>query len=163
MDYLTHLRQKIVTDPKKLDQTLAQWHFQSKKIVFTNGCFDILHRGHVEYLAQAAALGNKLIVALNSDASIKRLKGEGRPVNDGIARATVISALEFVDLVIFFDEDTPYNIISHIMPNILVKGADYQTKDIVGYDLVTQNGGEVVTLEFVDGFSTTSVLNKIQK
>lgn len=163
MDYIKHIHEKIITDSNKLNQILSSWHSAGNKIVFTNGCFDILHRGHVEYLAKAAMLGDKLIVALNTDRSIKQLKGENRPINDEIARATVIGALEFVDLVLFFDQETPYDIIAHIKPNVLVKGADYKPENIVGYDIVTQNGGEVVTIDFVTGYSTTLTLKKLNQ
>ncbi|MGL5681631.1 MAG: D-glycero-beta-D-manno-heptose 1-phosphate adenylyltransferase [Marinifilaceae bacterium] len=163
MNHLAHIRSKIILDSNDLATKLKVWRYRDEKIVFTNGCFDILHRGHVEYLAQAAALGGRLIVALNTDASIKRLKGEERPINNAEARALLMAALEFVDMVIFFDEDTPYEVISAIVPDILVKGSDYAVEDIVGYDIVTQNGGKVCTIDFVEGYSTTSIIEKSQK
>ncbi len=134
-----------------------------KKIVFTNGCFDILHAGHVEYLRKAKALGDCLVIGVNSDASIKRLKGESRPVNSLSDRIVLLSALEFVDYVIAFEEDTPYELIQAIKPNILVKGGDYQVKDIVGADLVKENGGSVMTIPLVEGRSTTGIIKKIKK
>jgi rfaE bifunctional protein nucleotidyltransferase chain/domain len=109
---------------------------ENKKIVFTNGCFDILHRGHIEYLAKAADFGNHFIIGLNSDSSVKKLKGEDRPVNDEESRAIVLASLQFVDSIVFFKEDTPYNLIKAINPDILIKGGDYEIKDIVGYDIV---------------------------
>ncbi len=132
-----------------------------KKIVFTNGCFDILHRGHVTYLNEAKSLGDILVVGLNSDASVKRLKGPTRPVNSEQDRKFVLENLKSVDNVFIFEEDTPYNLINHIKPHVLVKGGDWKPKDIVGSDIVLENGGEVRSLNFVDGFSTTSTIEKI--
>ena len=132
---------------------------QGLKVVFTNGCFDILHRGHVEYLSKAADMGDVLVVGLNTDASVKRLKGEGRPINDEQARALVLASLSFVDAVVLFDEDTPYELIKAIRPDVLVKGADYKPEEIVGYDIVTSYGGKVETVPLVEGYSTTQLLN----
>lgn len=157
MKHLEKIYDKIL-DNKTLEQRLDSWHKEGKKIVFSNGCFDILHRGHVEYLSKAADLGDILVIGLNTDASVKRLKGPSRPVNDEKARAVVLAALEFVDAIVFFEEDTPYNLIKFVMPDILVKGKDYKAEDIVGYDIVTGNGGKVETIELVDGFSTTNIL-----
>lgn len=157
MKHLEKIYDKIL-DSKTLEQRLDSWHKEGKKIVFSNGCFDILHRGHVEYLSKAADLGDILVIGLNTDASVKRLKGPSRPVNDEKARAVVLAALEFVDAIVFFEEDTPYNLIKFVMPDILVKGKDYKAEDIVGYDIVTSNGGKVETIELVDGFSTTNIL-----
>jgi len=134
-----------------------------KKIVFTNGCFDLLHVGHIRYLAQAKKLGDFLIIGLNSDSSVKELKGEDRPINSFEDRASLLSALESVDLVIMFEEQTPENLIKDIVPDILVKGGDYNIKDIVGYQTVMQNGGQVKTLSFYDGYSSTNYINKIKK
>ena len=161
MDYLSFIENKIVTDKEHLFNILCQWRFKNEKIVFTNGCFDIVHRGHIEYLAQAAALGTKLVIGLNTDTSVKRLKGEKRPINDQQARAILLSALIFVNKVIFFDEDTPYELIKYLQPDILVKGSDYKPEDIVGYDIVKNKGGEIVTIDLTTGYSTTSILNKI--
>lgn len=157
MKHLEKIYDKIL-DNKTLEQRLDSWHKEGKKIVFSNGCFDILHRGHVEYLSKAADLGDILVIGLNTDASVKRLKGPSRPVNDEKARAVVLAALEFVDAIVFFEEGTPYNLIKFVMPDILVKGKDYKAEDIVGYDIVTGNGGKVETIELVDGFSTTNIL-----
>ena len=134
-----------------------------KKIVFTNGCFDLLHVGHIRYLAQAKKLGDFLIIGLNSDSSVKELKGVDRPINSFEDRATLLSAIESVDLVIMFEEQTPENLIKDIVPDILVKGGDYNIEDIVGYQTVMQNGGQVKTLSFYDGYSSTNYINKIKK
>ncbi len=142
---------------------LAIWRFKGEPIVFSNGCFDILHLGHVEYLAKAADLGKHLIIGLNTDASVRRLKGPSRPVQGETARAVVLASLRFVDAVILFDEDTPYNLIKAIVPDVLVKGSDYKPEEIVGYDIVTQHGGRVETIELVEGYSTTGILNRIGK
>ena len=134
-----------------------------KKVVFTNGCFDILHAGHVTYLKKARELGDILVVGLNSDASIKRLKGDSRPVNGLEDRALVLSALGFIDYVIPFEEDTPYELIKAVVPDILVKGGDYEIKDIVGRDIVEENGGKVMTIPLVEGKSTTNTINRMKE
>ena len=136
---------------------------KKKKIVFTNGCFDLLHKGHVTYLRQARKLGDRLIVGLNSDASVKRIKGPGRPVNGQKDRAEVLSELKCVDRVIIFYEDTPEKLIRKIRPDVLVKGGDWKKNKIVGADFVESYGGRVRTIPFVKGFSTTGILEKIQK
>ena len=136
---------------------------ERKKIVFTNGCFDLLHVGHIRYLAQAKKLGDFLIIGLNSDSSVKELKGEDRPINSFEDRATLLSAIESVDLVIMFEEQTPENLIKDIVPDFLVKGGDYNIEDIVGYQTVVQNGGQVKTLSFYDGYSSTNYIDKINK
>ncbi len=136
---------------------------ERKKIVFTNGCFDLLHVGHIRYLAQAKRLGDFLIIGLNSDSSVKELKGKDRPINSFEDRATLLSAIESVDLVIMFEEQTPENLIKDIVPDILVKGGDYNIEDIAGYHTVIQNGGQVKTLSFYDGYSSTNYINKINK
>ena len=136
---------------------------ERKKIVFTNGCFDLLHVGHIRYLAQAKKLGDFLIIGLNSDSSVKALKGKNRPINSFEDRAVLLSALTSVDLVVIFEEQTPANLIKDIVPDILVKGGDYNIEDIVGYHTVIQNGGKVKTLSFHDGYSSTNYINKINK
>ncbi len=146
----------------KLANQLKEWRLSGKKIVFTNGCFDILHRGHIEYLAKAADMGDILIIGLNTDNSVKRLKGESRPVNDQHARAMLLAALSFVDAVTLFDEDTPYNLIKTVMPDLLVKGGDYKIEDIVGHDIVEANGGKVVTIPLTEGYSTTKTIGKLR-
>jgi len=134
-----------------------------KKIVFTNGCFDLLHPGHLHYLYKAKSLGDILIVALNSDSSIKKLKGFKRPVNNFEFRATMLSYLNFVDLIIEFENDTPLELIQKISPNILVKGADYNESQVVGADFVKSNGGEVVLVELLKGFSSTEIIKAIKE
>ena len=136
---------------------------ERKKIIFTNGCFDLLHVGHIRYLAQAKKLGDFLIIGLNSDSSVQEIKGKDRPINSFEDRATLLSALNSVDLVIMFEEQTPENLIKDIVPDILVKGGDYNIEDIVGYQTVIQNGGQVKTLSFYDGYSSTKYINKINK
>ncbi len=135
---------------------------EGKKLVFTNGCFDIIHRGHVSYLNRAKALGDYLVVALNSDDSVRRLKGEGRPINKLEDRAFVVANLKAVDFVVSFDEDTPFEIISAIIPDVLVKGGDWQLDQIVGRDIVEANGGKVYSLPYVKNYSTTSIINKMK-
>lgn len=160
MQTLTTIKNKLLSR-EALETKLAEWRSAGETIVFTNGCFDILHRGHVEYLAQAADLGDKLIIGLNTDVSVKRLKGESRPVNDEKSRALLLSALQFVDVVVFFDEDTPYELIKQVQPDILVKGNDYKPEEIVGYDIVTAKGGKVLTIDLVEGFSTTNIIKRL--
>ena len=135
---------------------------KEKKIVFTNGCFDIIHKGHVAYLVEAKKLGDLLVIGLNSDASVKRLKGPERPINNELDRQYVMSQLKPVDFVEIFTEDTPLNLILKIMPKILVKGGDWKIEQIVGGKEVVEAGGEVFSLNFVDGYSTTSIIHKIQ-
>jgi D-glycero-beta-D-manno-heptose 1-phosphate adenylyltransferase len=163
MDHLNFIQSKILLDRSELENFLAVWRFKDQKVVFTNGCFDIIHRGHVEYLAQAASLGDQLVIGLNTDGSVKRLKGLNRPVQDENTRALVLASFSFVAKVILFDEDTPYELIKLIKPDILVKGGDYKPVDIVGYDIVTSNGGEVVTINLVEGYSTSSIISRIAK
>ncbi len=143
----------------KLVKELKQ---NGKKVVFTNGCFDILHSGHVKYLSEARKLGDALVLGLNTDASVKALKGEGRPINNEADRASVLAALGFVDFVTLFGEETPKELIDELIPDILVKGADYKPEEIVGYDTVTNNGGKVITIELVEGRSTTKTIEKIK-
>lgn len=140
------------------------WRMKGERIVFTNGCFDILHRGHVEYLQEAAALGDRLVIGVNSDASVKRQgKGPERPLNDQDSRAKVLAALRLVDAVVIFDEDTPLPLIEAIAPDVLVKGGDWIEDRIVGAEFVLKNGGEVRSLKLVDGFSTTALIEKIRR
>jgi len=139
------------------------WKFLDNKIVFTNGCFDILHLGHIEYLAKAADLGDILVLGMNTDDSVRRIKGDSRPINDERARSFVLAALKFVSGIVFFNEDTPYDLISTLQPDILVKGSDYTEDEIVGADIVKANGGEVVTIELTPGFSTTGTIDKISQ
>ena len=159
MNFIEHIQNKIVP-PSFFKERADEIHKQ--KVVFTNGCFDILHLGHITYLAHARQLGDALVVGLNSDASVRRLKGPSRPVNDQNARAKVLAALECVDYVVFFEEDTPLNIITQVVPDVLVKGGDYSIDNIVGADFVMQNGGKVLTIPFVNGFSTTSIIENLK-
>lgn len=145
-----------------MQETITAWKFAGKKVVFTNGVFDLLHLGHVTYLAKAADLGDKLIIGLNTDASVKRLKGESRPINDQNNRAALLASLFFVDAVVMFDADTPRDLIAQLLPDVLVKGADYTVDQIAGSKEVLANGGEVKTITLVDGYSSTSIINRIK-
>lgn len=162
MTQLEVIENKILTN-EGLEQRIAQWKEQNLKIVFTNGCFDLLHLGHVDYLAKAKDLGDRLIIGVNTDASVRRLKGEFRPLQDENSRLHLLAALEVVDAVVLFDEDTPYELIKQVQPDILVKGADYKPESIVGYDIVTSRGGKVETIEYLEGYSTTSIEQRILK
>ncbi len=161
MSNLNLIENKILT-AEKLAPLLNIWRFQDKKIVFTNGCFDLLHLGHIDYLSRAADLGNKLVIGLNSDRSASELKGPKRPITDQRSRASILESLFFVNAVVLFDEPTPYELISFIKPDILVKGSDYSIDKIVGADLVLKNKGEVKTLNYIDGYSTTAIEKKIR-
>ena len=161
MNYFENIKNKIL-DGDRLTAWLDDCKRNNKTIVFSNGCFDILHRGHVEYLAKAAAFGDVMIIGLNTDASVKRLKGHSRPVNDEKARAFVLAGLEFVSAVVLFDDDTPYNLIKTVQPDVLVKGSDYKPENIVGYDIVTAKGGRVETIDLVEGYSTTGIINRMK-
>jgi D-beta-D-heptose 7-phosphate kinase/D-beta-D-heptose 1-phosphate adenosyltransferase len=152
--------EKIVGTDGELDAQLMNWRKQGLRIGFTNGCFDILHPGHVKVLTAARGACDRLIVGLNSDASVKRLKGDGRPVQDERARAEVLAALEAVDLVVIFEEDTPAKLIARVKPSVLVKGGDYTREQVVGHDIVEAGGGEVVLVDVLPGFSTTSLVNR---
>lgn len=163
MKSLIKLRQKIFKNKEALASILHAWQQENKKIVFTNGCFDILHRGHIEYLAKAADFGDVLVIGLNSDDSVSRIKGPHRPIQDEISRAHIMAALEFVDLVVYFNEDTPYDLIKTVQPDVLVKGADYKAENIVGYDIVKAKGGEVETIEFLPGHSTSAIEARIKE
>ncbi len=162
MNNLTKIQKKIQTNDSLAD-LLNRWELQKKKIVFTNGCFDILHRGHIEYLSKAADLGDVLFIGVNTDASVRKLKGKNRPLQDEYSRLLILGALEFVDALILFDEETPYELIKKVQPNILVKGSDYQPEDIVGYDIVKAKGGEIKTIDFLPGYSTSGIEQKIKK
>lgn len=142
---------------------VKQWQDAGKKVVFTNGCFDIVHLGHIDYLEKAHNLGDKLVLGLNTDASVRRLKGEQRPIVNEYARARMMAALAFVDAVILFDEPTPLELIETVCPDYLVKGDDYSIENIVGADFVLSRGGEVKTISLVEGFSTSNIINKIRE
>lgn len=154
-------QQKIVGYPELLLR-ISEWKQQGASIVFTNGCFDLLHLGHVEYLQQAAHLGDFLIVGLNSQESIRRLKGPTRPIQDERSRAAVLASLGCVDLVCIFDEDSPEQLIHSITPQVLVKGGDWKPEQILGGDWVIAHGGQVISIPFVEGYSTTRIEQKIK-
>lgn len=157
------IQNKILNNSTEFNALLDDWRANNYKIVFTNGCFDLLHRGHVDYLTKARDLGDKLFLGLNTDASVSKLKGEHRPIQDEPSRMHIMASLQCVDAVILFDEETPYELIKSVQPDILVKGADYKPENIVGYDIVTAKGGEVITIEFLEGYSTTSIEKKIRE
>lgn len=162
MSHLNKINSKIFSLDDLKNQVNA-WKQAGEEVVFTNGCFDIIHRGHIEVLAQTADLGDRLIIGLNSDTSIQKLKGEDRPIIDEQARSILLAALNFVDAVILFPEDTPINLISTLLPDVLAKGGDYEIETIVGQEIVQNNGGKVKLVPFVDGFSSTTIINKIKK
>ena len=161
MNYFERLREKIMT-PEMLQSSINRWRLLGDRIVFTNGCFDILHRGHVEYLSHAAGFGHRLVIGLNTDSSTSRLKGPDRPINDEQARAIVLAGLTFVSGLCFFDEPTPYELIKKLQPDVLVKGADYKVEEIAGYDIVQARGGEVKTVPLVHNYSTSAIEAKIR-
>lgn len=163
MKHTNTLHHKICASREELQQRLKEWNASGQRMVFTNGCFDLLHKGHVDYLNKAADQGDRLVVGLNSDASVSRLKGAHRPLQDESSRLMIIAALECVDAVVLFDEQTPYDLIRMVQPDVLVKGSDYKAEDIVGYDIVTAKGGKVVTIDFVPGYSTSAIEQKIRK
>lgn len=151
-----------IQDWNQIRQTVSTWKAAGQKVVFTNGCFDILHYGHIHYLAQARDLGDKLIIGLNSADSVCRLKGPNRPINDETTRQYLLAALTFVDAVVVFEQDTPLELIQVILPDVLVKGGDWQPQDIVGSDVVLTNGGQVKNLPYIEGYSTTAIEQKIR-
>jgi rfaE bifunctional protein nucleotidyltransferase chain/domain len=156
------LLNKIV-NIEQVSALVEQWKAAGEKIVFTNGVFDLLHIGHVSYLTKAAELGDRLIIGLNADSSVKRLKGENRPVNNQLSRSVILASMFFVDAIVLFEEDTPLKLISLLLPDILVKGADYQIEKIVGAKEVLANGGDVQTIDFVDGHSSSAIIDRIKK
>lgn len=161
MSTIQNIQHKI-QDWSAIQKTVTEWRKEGETIVFTNGCFDLLHYGHIHYLAEAKDLGTKLIIGLNSKASVARLKGNHRPINDDKTREFMLASLEIVDVVVVFEEDTPFELIKHILPDILVKGGDYKINEIVGADLVIKNGGIVKTLAFQEGYSTSKIEEKIK-
>ena len=160
MSQLNKLQAKVYTTDT-LQSQIAEWRKDNQKIVFTNGCFDLLHLGHVDYLAKARDLGDKLIIGLNTDTSVSRIKGPSRPIKDQKSRATILAAMQFVDAVIFFDEETPIDLITWVKPDVLVKGGDYTLEGIVGHEIVLEKGGEVKTIPFVEGYSSSKLIEKI--
>jgi len=161
MSHLNKLNNKICS-LEELDNKVNTWKQAGDEVVLTNGCFDIIHRGHIEVLAQTADLGNRLIIGLNSDSSIQKLKGKNRPIIDEQSRAILLASLSFVDAVVLFSEKTPINLISSLKPDVLAKGGDYKIETIVGHKVVQENGGQVILVPFVDGFSSTTIIEKIK-
>ena len=142
---------------------VAAWKAKGEKVVFTNGCFDLVHLGHVDYLEKARNLGDRLVVGLNTDNSVSRFKGPERPLQDNTSRSRIMASFQFVDLVVFFNEETPLDLITQLVPDVLVKGSDYLAENIVGADVVKEHGGVVKTIDFVSGYSTTRIVEKIKK
>ncbi len=159
MNYSESIKEKLVEWPL-LKKMLAVWRFKNQKIVFTNGCFDLIHQGHIHLLTTAGSFGDVLIVGLNTDASIATMK-PGRPIQDQHSRSLIMASFAFVDAVILFDEETPYELIEKIQPNVLVKGGDYKPEDVVGKEYVEKHGGKVELVNYAEGFSTTNMLLKI--
>lgn len=156
------IQSRIFGTKEAFSPLLAKWKQENSSIVFTNGCFDLLHRGHIDSLAKAAVFGDKLVVGLNSDSSVKFLKGKNRPLIDEQSRAIMLASLIMVDAVVIFDEDTPYELIKSILPDVLVKGNDYQVEEIAGYDIVLAEGGKVERIDLTEGFSTSGLIDKIK-
>jgi rfaE bifunctional protein nucleotidyltransferase chain/domain len=156
------IQQKIYSNTDSLLKQINNWKNDNQKIVFTNGVFDLIHRGHVDYLAKARDLGSVLVIAVNSDASVSKLKGLHRPIQDEYSRMLILASFQFVDAVILFGEQTPYELIKTVRPSILVKGSDYKAEDIVGYDVVVANRGTVKTIDFIPGFSTSLIEQRIK-
>jgi rfaE bifunctional protein nucleotidyltransferase chain/domain len=152
-----------IKSKEHLNDLVNSWQSQGDKIVFSNGCFDILHLGHIDYLEKARSFGDRLIIGLNSDNSVRKLKGEGRPVNNEEARGRMLAALSFVDAVTVFNEETPEELIDYLLPDVLVKGSDYKMENIVGAKSVIANGGTVKTIDLVNGYSTTNIIEQIKK
>lgn len=154
--------QTKIKSQEELKSQVEAWKKAGEKVVFTNGCFDILHLGHIDYLEKARSIGDRLVIGLNSDNSVCKLKGPKRPINKEYARSRMLAALSFVDGVTVFEEDTPKELIEYLIPSILVKGSDYTIETIVGADIVLKNGGEVKTIDLVSGYSTTNIIEKIK-
>ncbi len=160
MGKLDIIRAKILSG-ESLERMLAYWRFKNYRVVFTNGCFDILHRGHAEYLAKASEKGEIMVVGLNSDRSVRAIKGPPRPLQDEKSRSLLLASLSFVNAVIIFDQDTPEELIRLVQPDVLVKGSDYKPEEIVGYDIVTARGGTVESIDLVEGYSTSNIFKKL--
>ncbi len=160
---IIEIQAKIELDVQRAAQRVRQWSAEGQRVVFTNGCFDLLHYGHIHYLAEARELGARLVIGLNDAASVSRLKGPGRPINDEQTRLWQMAALQFVDLVVPFSEDTPLLLIRALRPDVLVKGGDYSIATIVGAEEVLSRGGQVEVLPYIEGYSTTSIEAKIRK
>ncbi len=155
------VKHKIVSQPEFI-YTIKKWKDAGERIVFSNGCFDLLHRGHTDYLEKARMLGDRLVIGLNTDRSVHGLKGKNRPIQDEQSRLHIMASLSFIDLITLFDESTPKSLIESSKPDILVKGDDYQVENIVGAEFVISNGGKVETIPLVEGYSTTSIIDKIK-
>lgn len=162
MNHIDIINEKIFSEYGKFSATLKRWKKSGDKVVFTNGCFDLVHRGHIDYLAKTADLGDRLVIGLNSDKSVAGLKGKGRPLIDEDSRAFLLASLFFVDAVVLFSEDTPEILIGKILPDYLVKGNDYTIPEIAGHEAVLTNGGKVETIALLPGFSTSGIINKIR-
>ncbi|MBR9861228.1 D-glycero-beta-D-manno-heptose 1-phosphate adenylyltransferase [bacterium] len=162
MNWQEILKDKIFDDRKKLAEEIQRWKDFNDTVVFTNGCFDILHRGHIDYLSKAAEQGDRFVIGVNTDRSVSTLKGPRRPIIDEDSRALKLAALAFVDAVILFDEDTPLELITELKPNVLIKGGDYTEETVVGADFVKSNGGKVMLIPFLEGYSTSSIIEKIK-
>jgi len=161
MTHIESIHSKIHTW-ETLKTQVATWQAQGKKIVFSNGCFDLVHKGHIDYLNRAADLGDVLVMGLNTDASVSKLKGPHRPIQDEQSRLLIMAALQCVSAVVLFNEETPYDLIKLVQPDVLVKGSDYQPENIVGYDIVTAKGGTVKTIDFLPGYSTSAIEKRIK-
>lgn len=162
MKHLEIIKNKILL-PQELRSIMEVKQMEGKTFAFSNGCFDLVHQGHIDYLSKSRDLADYLVIGLNTDSSVRRLKGPRRPINDEYSRALMLASFLFVDYVVMFDEDTPYNLIKTLQPDVLIKGSDYKVEDIVGYDIVTARGGRVVTLDFIPGFSTTLIEKRIRE
>jgi len=162
MTPLQAIQSKIFDNEQAFGPLLARWRQGGDTVVFTNGCFDLVHRGHIDSLAKAAEFGERLVVGLNSDTSVKFLKGKNRPLIDQQSRAMLLASLMMVDAVVVFDEETPYELIKSIQPDVLVKGSEYQMEEIAGYDIVLLSGGRIERIELTEGFSTTELIEKIK-
>jgi rfaE bifunctional protein nucleotidyltransferase chain/domain len=160
---MNNITQKIYPSFEAFFDTLKIWKTKNYKLVFTNGCFDLLHRGHIDNLIKSAQLGDKLILGLNNDESVRLLKGKKRPLMDEASRAIIMASLQMVDAVILFGEETPYKLIKAVQPDVLVKGNDYQVEEIAGFDIVLARGGKVETIELTEGVSTSALIEKIKK
>jgi rfaE bifunctional protein nucleotidyltransferase chain/domain len=160
---MNDITQKIYPSFEAFFDTLKIWKTKNYKLVFTNGCFDLLHRGHIDNLIKSAQLGDKLILGLNNDQSVRLLKGGKRPLMDEASRAIIMASMQMVDAVILFNEETPYELIKAIQPDVLVKGKDYSVEEIAGFDIVLARGGKVETIELTEGVSTSSLIEKIKK
>lgn len=157
---MKNFEKKIIKSPLDLQKIIKTWKKGNQKIVFTNGCFDILHLGHIKILSESKELGDKLVVGLNNDESVKILKGKNRPVNNNYHRSMMLAALSFVDLIVFFEEETPYNLIKLVLPNVITKGGDYEEKDVVGRDLILSNGGEINIIPLFPNLSSSKLIRR---